>query len=286
MKRSREPEEEATAVESPAAYTDDTASTSSETAHIRVSKFAELDGSAIDDSHSSVAMRCSLPGHKEPLVFKSYIEYEAHYSKTHTNRCAECRKNFPSDRFLDLHIEECHDAFAAVLREKGEHTVSLVHLHHQCDYGFLTFSEYSCFVEGCDRKCGTPQKRRMHLIDKHMYPKNYFFAVTKEGIDGRDSLLLEGGHHRRRSSASQAGVQKTASRRQNLRQPEGTETVLEAEQSTSEKDSEATQVGTKVDGKDADTDMADLTSAMSTLQFVPTSVRFGRGKGRTGFSRR
>ncbi|KAG2017135.1 hypothetical protein GB937_005733 [Aspergillus fischeri] len=31
--------------------------------------------------------------------------------------------------------------------------------------------QYSCFIEDCDRKCSTPQKRRMHLIDKHMFPK-------------------------------------------------------------------------------------------------------------------
>ncbi|MBE3046571.1 hypothetical protein IMZ48_29385, partial [Candidatus Bathyarchaeota archaeon] len=44
----------------------------------------------------------------------------------------------------------------------------------------------------------TPQKRRLHLIDKHTYPKNFFFALTKEGIDGRNSLLLEAGHRRRK----------------------------------------------------------------------------------------
>lgn len=125
MKRLREPEEEATITDTAAAHTDETASTGLNRAvEIHVSKIAELDESAIDDSSSSsIAMKCSLPGHKEPLAFKSYAEYEAHYTKTHTNRCSECRKNFPSEYFLNLHIEECHDAFAAVLREKGEHTV-------------------------------------------------------------------------------------------------------------------------------------------------------------------
>lgn len=33
------------------------------------------------------------------------------------------------------------------------------------------FEQYGCFIEGCERKCSTPQKRRMHLIDKHMFPK-------------------------------------------------------------------------------------------------------------------
>lgn len=34
-----------------------------------------------------------------------------------------------------------------------------------------------------------------------------------------------------------------------------------------------------------DTEMDDLSGAMSALKFVPTSVRFGRGKGKGGFSR-
>ncbi|KAH0494219.1 hypothetical protein TgHK011_000847 [Trichoderma gracile] len=151
-----------------------------------VSKIAGLDSPVEDDDDDGeIAMRCSLPPHKEPLAFRYYGDYEAHYHKFHTNRCIECRKNFPTNHLLEIHIEECHDPLAKVAREKGEHT-------------------YSCFVEGCERKCMTPQKRRLHLIDKHMYPKNFFFAVTKEGIDGKRSLLIENGHRRRSSAGSQA----------------------------------------------------------------------------------
>lgn len=123
MKRSREPEEEAKAAGRPTAHTDESVATTSPAAEVRVSKIAELDESVIVDQPSSVAMKCSLPGHEVPLIFKSYHEYEVHYIKAHTNRCSECGKNFPSEHFLNLHIEECHDAIAAVLREKGEHTV-------------------------------------------------------------------------------------------------------------------------------------------------------------------
>lgn len=73
---------------------------------------------------SAATMRCSLPPHKEPLAFRSYGDYEAHYTKEHVYRCAECHKNLPSAHFLDLHFEECHDPFAAVQRDNGEHTVS------------------------------------------------------------------------------------------------------------------------------------------------------------------
>ncbi|UKZ59193.1 uncharacterized protein TrAtP1_000512 [Trichoderma atroviride] len=149
---------------------------------------------------------------------------------------------------------------ARVAREKGEHT-------------------YSCFVEGCERKCMTPQKRRLHLIDKHKFPHNFFFAVTKDGIDGKRSLLIEASRRRRSSAGSQSQA-KELRRRAN---------TLEKEASQPDNKSQPSQPSTTADkGKakpeKADTDMADLTGAMSALQFVPSSVRFGRG--RAGFSKR
>lgn len=88
-----------------------------------VSKIAGLD-SAVEDEEAEFVMRCSLPPHKEPVGFRFYDEYETHYHQFHTNRCIECRKNFPTDHLLNVHIEECHDPLARVAREKGEHTVS------------------------------------------------------------------------------------------------------------------------------------------------------------------
>ncbi|KAJ4262199.1 hypothetical protein NW757_000464 [Fusarium falciforme] len=210
-------------------------------------------------------MRCNLPPHREPLAFKTYDEYEVHYNKSHTNRCLECRKNFPSEHLLNVHIEECHDPLVTVKREKGEHT-------------------YSCFVEGCERKCMTHQKRRMHLIDKHMYPKNFFFAVTRDGIDGRRSLLNDGSHHRRRSSTN-SQVTKGSRRRASLLEAEGANSQQEPKSPKTPKSPKAQKEEKKPDSdKSPDTEMADLAGAMSSLSFVPPSIRFGRG--RAGFSKR
>lgn len=68
-------------------------------------------------------MRCSLPPHKETLSFCSYEDYDIHYHQVHVNRCSECGKNFPTDLFLNLHIEENHDPLVVALRERGERTV-------------------------------------------------------------------------------------------------------------------------------------------------------------------
>lgn len=126
--------------------------------------------------------------------------------------------------------------------------------------------QFSCFVEGCERKCLTHQKRRMHLIDKHMYPKNYFFGITKDGIDGRKSLINDAHRQRRSSVASQMKVDA---------RPDKAEATKQTEPSTT--------TSAQADKKDVDTDMEGLTGAMSSLKFIPSNVRFGRG--RAGFAK-
>jgi hypothetical protein len=68
-------------------------------------------------------MQCTLPPHRVPVSFSSYEDYEVHYQQFHVNRCSECGKNFPSEQFLTLHIEEYHDPLMEARREKGERTV-------------------------------------------------------------------------------------------------------------------------------------------------------------------
>lgn len=138
----------------------------------------------------------------------------------------------------------------------------------------------------------TPQKRRLHLIDKHMYPKNFFFALTKEGVDGRTSLLLEAGHRRRKPP------------NESRRRPSGGSDERHDGDGSGEKPSEPEQ--RKPSGKPPsdqsaapppedndqvmeggnDQAMEGLAGAMSALRFVPRNVRFGRGGRGTGFSKR
>lgn len=132
----------------------------------------------------------------------------------------------------------------------------------------------------------TPQKRRLHLIDKHTYPKNFFFAVTKEGIDGRKSLLLEAGHRQRKPPPAKS--QPRESRRR----------AGPADASNDEKQSEPMTErapsgeppgggGSGSPGKEnINNEMEGLTGAMSALKFVPRNIRFGRGGRGTGFSRK
>lgn len=123
MKRSREPEEDSGP---PSPCTDNTRESGThEDTSAPAAKIIELDLSSSPFERSAgVEMRCSLPPHRDVLVFKTYAEFESHYSKDHSHRCLECGKNFPSGHLLNLHHEESHDPLLALKREKGEHTVS------------------------------------------------------------------------------------------------------------------------------------------------------------------
>ena len=70
-------------------------------------------------------MKCSLPPHGVTLSFSTFEDFEVHYAKAHANRCSECHRNFPTEHFLTLHIEEYHDPLAAARRAKGEKTVGV-----------------------------------------------------------------------------------------------------------------------------------------------------------------
>ena len=283
MKRSREPEEDP----------DPSSTDQQDVAIIPVSKIVGLDADS-PDPNISPEMTCSLPGHTPGLTFASYKDYESHYIKAHTNRCLDCRKSFPSTHILDLHINEFHNALTELKREKGEAT-------------------FACFVETCDEKRKTPAERRAHLIEQHMYPTNYFFAVTKSGIDHRQSMLVERNDSRlqpnqRRSHRPRGQKADKASKNANtkVRNADGSKDVSMRE-SNEPSDREQRNIQenagksapvenkavpmsepNKAAGKCkeiavADTEMEDLAGVMSSLKFVPRAIRFGP-RQRAGFA--
>ena len=224
------------------------------------------------ETESSNKMRCSLPPHK-PLRFNTYAEYESHYQQAHTNRCTECKHNFPTGHFLELHIAENHDPIVASKREAGEKT-------------------YACFVEGCDKVCAEWKKRRSHLVDKHGFPKNYDFRLVDHGIDGRRSMLRPGidaqGHRkssreRLRSSSSATEATQTTEAT-SLSDDNASAQQLQAAPTQSGGSSEASN-NTKAPTESKDGDLAELTTSMSSLNMVPRSITFGRRKGRSGFAK-
>ncbi|CAL8582140.1 hypothetical protein XPA_007812 [Xanthoria parietina] len=216
-------------------------------------------------------MKCSLAPHPETLVFTTFEEFEVHYAQIHTNRCSECRKNFPTEHFLGLHISENHDPLVAARKAKYEKT-------------------YRCFVEDCDKVCSTLQKRRMHLQDKHFFPRDYDYFIVNDGIDKRSSMLRT--RHRRASSAASRALhrnQKNGGVQQEQQSPlQGAAHIQDTKGPDLERISSSDPPGEDAAGTSPasrNRDMEELTSTMSALKFVPPSVRFGRGGRAAGLSR-
>ena len=125
----------------------------------------------------------------------------------------------------------------------------------------------------------------MHLIDKHIFPKEYDFYVVDDGIDRRSSMLRSGRHRRKSSATQQTLIAETRHRSSTLETTTEMQGTNDGKEAPQEESPDGNRVLTL--GSSQDADMEELAGAMSALKFVPRNVQFGRGrgKGRGGFSR-
>jgi hypothetical protein len=79
-------------------------------------------------------------------------------------QCFECFSILPSEKLLDLHLQEAHDSFFAAAVERGR-------------------AKFACLV--CDEEFDSIQNRKNHLGVIHRYPK-WFRFVPKAHNDVLD----------------------------------------------------------------------------------------------------
>lgn len=103
---------------------------------------------------------CGFPGC--PAFFDSFANCDVHYEEFHMFRCDECDSIFPSERLLDLHLQEAHDSFFATSVER-----------HQ--------AQFQCLV--CSEEFNSKEARQIHLIERHKYPK-WFRFTSNVTVDG------------------------------------------------------------------------------------------------------
>ncbi|KAK9382636.1 uncharacterized protein V2V93DRAFT_365652 [Kockiozyma suomiensis] len=201
---------------------------------------------------SKPIIKCALPPlcSKNPPSFFSTAAYELHYRTQHSLACIECKEIFPSEHFLDLHISENHDPFTETRRDRGQKI-------------------YRCFVEDCDKVCSDTRKRRMHLINKHGYPKEFMFSVVNRGIRrGQTSLLNP---PRRRTD-----IDMPDDPAPQIEQTPRSTVVnsLDEEKSESEKSFDKKE---DIGEPALDPEFEVLQESMKGLRIVPSKIRFGRG---------
>ncbi|KAF4610690.1 hypothetical protein D9613_007103 [Agrocybe pediades] len=260
---------------------------------------------------SNPPLLCSLPPtcHRQPTPLANTNELEKHYAKFHAHVCEyeRCGCVFTDARLLELHQTECHDPIAALRKDRGEKIF-------QCHIPAPT----------CGRNFLTPKARRLHLIQAHGYPKEYFFAVTNKGIGGLLRKWGEGASMIRKEwkPRENKGDDKGKYRDDRMDEDNDDEDEDEAEEEEEESDSNEQEDEVGKDYVDLEatprllprttgiyspnssvssskthrhqrdamspdsnaTSLDALANSMESLTLVPDSVRFGKGGKKAGFA--
>ncbi|KAL6712805.1 hypothetical protein ACLMJK_009646 [Lecanora helva] len=145
----------------------------------------------------------------------------------------------------------------------------------------------------CHRNMPTEHFLDLHIAENHDplseakrargEKTNYDFLTVNTGIDKRSSMLRP--KHRRRSSASAKAVQRERRSNISLEGSAVNEQILSEAHSVSDIVESETPKTVPLKESSQNVSIDDLTSAMSSLKFVPPSIRFGRGNRRGGLSR-
>ncbi|KAK9239961.1 hypothetical protein V1525DRAFT_396454 [Lipomyces kononenkoae] len=197
-------------------------------------------------------IQCTLPPHciRSPQSFASYPAFERHYATAHALVCVSCARSFPSQHYLDLHFDEFHDPFVAARRDRHEKV-------------------YRCFVEDCDKVCADTRKRRLHLIDKHGFPKEFMFAVVAHGLSPDQTSLL---YPQKKSRYIRN------SPNNNTDNDDNNDTGDDAP--PGERNLTTTTTANDDDGEpEIDSDLVAVERQFRGITLVPDKIRFGRKRG-------
>ncbi|XP_071484131.1 uncharacterized protein [Diadema antillarum] len=148
-------------------------------------------GSTDDDSASCAEFRCHVVGCEQS--FSSTRDYEEHYGVCHRFVCRYCRRFYPTDRLLGIHLEESHDSLFSLLAAKQP--------------------MYRCLEESCGQSFMEAGQRREHLVHCHGYHANFQFDRRQ----GKRSVDQTGGCEESREVAMMTERRKLMDHRGNQR---------------------------------------------------------------------
>lgn len=89
----------------------------------------------------SIQTSCAVPGCK--FSTDSLLDFENHYNATHRYSCSQCKKVLPSPHLLDLHIQEKHDSFFAVMALKKPSVCKKKFINYRIHFFFLLYPNSS-----------------------------------------------------------------------------------------------------------------------------------------------
>ncbi|KAJ2763888.1 hypothetical protein IWQ57_005395, partial [Coemansia nantahalensis] len=161
-------------------------------AEARAHKYISADhvGAFVDSVLAGAAapIVCHDPPCHGSVACPSTRAFERHYDQVHRNCCHECGAVLPSAHWLDLHIQECHDAYFRARVARGD-------------------KPYQCFLRACARTFARPYKRRLHMVDKHHFADSFDWGLVRTGLRRRPG---SGRPPSRRSPRNDRAVPSTA----------------------------------------------------------------------------
>jgi len=102
---------------------------------------------------------CQVPGCNQS--FSQLHQSEVHYAAVHRHSCSVCRRSLPSPHLLEIHIQESHDSFFAVMAERKP--------------------SFQCFLPTCPHLSWNATERHDHVIKVHKFPPDFRFDKVKKG---------------------------------------------------------------------------------------------------------
>jgi hypothetical protein len=120
-------------------------------------KCEDKDGEDLYEEEKYNLFPCQAPGCSDH--FETIKKYEEHYHAKHWHVCSQCKKTYPTEFLLGLHVQECHDMFFKVKSEKQP--------------------MFECYLQACVLKFMTPEERFKHCVDDHKFPQNYLHSTSK-----------------------------------------------------------------------------------------------------------
>jgi hypothetical protein len=157
--------------------------------------------------------------------------------------------------------------------------------------------QFGCMVPTCTRFFQSPKARRLHMIETHKFPKEFFFSVTNKGIGGLLKRWGEGASMVRSEWKPRDDKKKqTKDEGENMAVDDNEEEDSSSEEEVKGADIDESEKTPKPTIRPlhpvspprnanvkpgASMEVDALADGMSSLSLVPSSIRFGRG-GRGG----
>ncbi|CAO3633399.1 unnamed protein product [Cunninghamella blakesleeana] len=158
----------------------------------------------------------------------------------------------------------------------------------------MIFYKYKCFIETCLKKFSTLKMRRLHLIDKHHYPKNFDFKLPFTGTISYEERQKQ--YHQKKKLNHYHEMKKQKGMEIEMKEPTTATTTNNNKQPIEDDHDDGININNDrhhdyhaienendepvKSNESIDMEMDALIEGMSRIK-IPSTISFGRGKKAT-----